>query len=61
MSTRDDYRQNAFDCLRLAQTARNPGDKAMFIRMAQTWTRLADQVATISDLAEYAALRVVNY
>jgi hypothetical protein len=61
MNTRDDYRQNAFECFRLAQTAKTPGDKAMFIRMAQTWTRLAAQVATIRDITEYAALRVVNY
>jgi hypothetical protein len=61
MSTRDDYRQNAFDCLRLAQTATDPSDKAMFVRMAQTWARLADQVATISSLVEHAALRAAEY
>jgi hypothetical protein len=55
LSTRDDYRQNAWECLRWAQTAANPRDKAIFVQMARTWTRLADQVATIDSLAELAA------
>lgn len=55
MSTRDDYRQNTRECLRWAQTAANPRDKAIFVQMARTWTRLADQVATIESLAELAA------
>jgi hypothetical protein len=60
MSSRDDYRQNAFDCFRLAQTAADSDERAMFIRMAQTWTKLANQVGAISRLAEYAALRRVE-
>jgi hypothetical protein len=43
MSTHDDYRRNAFDCIRWAQTAANPRDKAMLVGMAQTWVRLAEQ------------------
>jgi len=55
MSTRDDYRQNALECLRWAQTAANPHDKAIFVQMAGTWTRLAHQAATIGSFAELAA------
>jgi hypothetical protein len=34
----------------------NPRDKAMFVQMAKTWARLADQAATIGSLAELAAM-----
>ena len=61
MSTRDDYRQNEFDCLRLARNARDPNEKAMFVRMAQTWAGLAIQSATISSLVEHAVLRSAQY
>jgi len=55
LSTREDYRQNTWECLRWARTAGNPRDKAIFVQMARTWTRLADQAATIDSLAELAA------
>jgi hypothetical protein len=61
MSTRDDWRQNEFDCLRLARNATDPAEKAMFVQMAQTWARLAGQVATISSLAEHAGMRAAEY
>ena len=61
MSSRDDYRQNALDCFRLAQNTANSNERAMFIRMAQTWTKLANQVGAISRFAEYAALRRVVF
>jgi len=53
VSTRDDYRQNAWECFRWARTAVDPRDKAIFVRMAQTWTKLADQVATLQTPARY--------
>jgi hypothetical protein len=56
LSARDDYRQNVLECLRWAQTAANPRDKAMFVQMAKTWAKLADQAATIGSLAELAAM-----
>jgi len=55
LSRRDDYRQNAWECLRWAQTASDPHDKATFLQMARSWTRLAAKVATIDSLAELAA------
>jgi hypothetical protein len=61
MSTREDYRQNQFDCLRLARSATDPSERVMFVRMAQTWARLAGQVATITSLVEHAVLRAAEY
>ncbi len=43
MSNPDRYRQNAIDCLRLANETRDPGAKAVLLDMAQSWVRLADQ------------------
>src|SRR5437870_4373642 len=43
VNTQDGYRRNAFDCLRSAQIAANPRDKAMLLGMAQSWVRLADK------------------
>ncbi len=37
------YRQNARDCLMLANTTSDPRSKAMLIDMALAWKRLADQ------------------
>jgi hypothetical protein len=38
----------------MVQTAANPRDKAIFVQMAPTWTRLAHQTATIGSLVELA-------
>ncbi len=43
MPPADDYRRHASECVRLAQNAQNPGDKALLLKMAETWLRLADQ------------------
>jgi hypothetical protein len=43
MSTADEYRGYATDCLRLAQEATTPADKARFLQMAQAWRELADK------------------
>jgi len=37
------YRENARECLRLANTTSDPGSKATLIDMALAWRRLADQ------------------
>jgi hypothetical protein len=52
LSGRDDYRQNAWECLRWAQTTANPRDKAMFVRMARTCATLANKAATIGSTAQ---------
>ena len=40
-----DYRGLAAECLRLAETIRSPTDRAMLIRMAQIWHRMAEEKA----------------
>jgi hypothetical protein len=44
MKTQSDYRQLAEDCVRLAQTAKEPY-RAMFLNMANTWLHFADRAA----------------
>jgi hypothetical protein len=56
LSTRDDYRQNAVECLRLARSTPNASDRSVLVNMAQTWRRLEEQAAAISCLAELAAV-----
>jgi len=41
------YRQNARDCLRLANTTSDPRSKVMLIDMALAWRGLADRAASI--------------
>jgi hypothetical protein len=41
----DDYRRHAADCVRLAQKAQNPRDKALLLAMAECWIRLAEEAA----------------
>jgi hypothetical protein len=43
MPSAEDYRRHASECIRLAQNAQNPGDKALLLRMAESWLRLAEQ------------------
>lgn len=42
----EEYRQNAADCLKLAQSLTDPAGKAGLLEMAQGWIRLAEQVAS---------------
>jgi hypothetical protein len=48
MSSDNIYRSNAEDCLRMAQTALNDGDRPFWLTLAQSWLRLAEH-ATRSD------------
>jgi hypothetical protein len=56
MSAGVTYRQHALDCLRLAQLASTPQDKALLAEMATMWLRLAEfsesVAATMSDAAD---------
>jgi hypothetical protein len=45
MSSNNIYRSNAEDCLRMAQTALNDGDRPFWLTLAQSWLRLADHAA----------------
>jgi hypothetical protein len=41
--SKEDYRDNAAECLRLASEATNPSMKTSLLRMAEAWHRLSDQ------------------
>ncbi len=56
MSTRDEYRQNASECLRLARSIAKASDRTVLVNMAQTWRDLADRAAAISCHAELVAV-----
>jgi hypothetical protein len=56
LSSRDDYRQNAIECLRLARGSSNASDRTVLINMAHTWRRLAEHAAAMSCFAELVAL-----
>lgn len=45
MSSNNIYRSNAEDCLRMAQTAVNDGDRPFWLTLAQSWLRLAERAA----------------
>ncbi len=45
MGSNNLYRSNAEDCLRMAQTAVNDGDRPFWLTLAQSWLRLAERAA----------------
>jgi hypothetical protein len=47
-----DFRRFAGECARLAGLARTDDDKALLLRMAQAWIRLADEAPRIMALLE---------
>jgi len=47
-----EIRNDAMDCLRLAEQANGTQRKSMFLLMAQAWTMLAQQAEDISTPAE---------
>jgi len=55
LSTRDDYRQNAVECLRLARSTPNASDRAILLDMAHTWRKI-EHAAAMSCLAELVAV-----
>jgi hypothetical protein len=42
MKSFERYRRYAADCLKMAQSASNNGDKARLLQMAETWRHLAE-------------------
>jgi hypothetical protein len=44
MAAGDDYERMAHECARLADKVGDPARKALFLEMAQTWLKLAEQV-----------------
>ena len=49
MSSIDEYRLNAEDCLRMAQAAQDDNDRPLWVTLAQSWLRLAEQADRISN------------
>jgi len=45
MSSNNIYRSNAEDCLRMARTAVNDGNRPFWLTLAQSWLRLAERAA----------------
>jgi hypothetical protein len=45
MSSNSIYRNNAEDCLRMAQTVASDGDRPFWLTLAQSWLRLAERAA----------------
>ncbi|HEY6603235.1 MAG TPA: hypothetical protein VI009_15650 [Xanthobacteraceae bacterium] len=45
MSSNNIYRNNAEDCLRMAQTVASDGDRPFWLTLAQSWLRLAERAA----------------
>src|SRR4051812_16813007 len=43
MASTDDYRRLAAECLRIAHDSQNPKDRALLLRMAESWIRLAER------------------
>jgi len=50
-----EIRNDAMDCLRVAEQAKGTQRKSMFLMMAQAWARLAEQAEGIAAPAEDAA------
>ena len=47
MRSPDELRNDAMDCVRLADQAQGPHQKSLFLMMAQAWTLLAQQAEDI--------------
>ena len=48
MSKQADYRDNAFDSLRLAERAEAASDKLRLLNLAEAWMNLADRAETVA-------------
>jgi hypothetical protein len=50
MRASDEFRQNARDCVRLAQKADTAQSRDLLLQLAQTWIRFADQADLIKGM-----------
>lgn len=55
MGTTQDHRKCAEECLAMAQAADDQRDKVLWLTLAQSWVRLAEQVAHARGLELGAA------
>src|SRR5262245_459997 len=60
--TKENYRDRAAECLRLANEATNPRHRASLLEMAQAWMRLSDQAErnSLADLSYETPPRSFN-
>jgi hypothetical protein len=49
MSSIDEYRVHAEDCLRMALAAQDEQDKPLWVTLAQSWLRLAEDADRIKS------------
>jgi hypothetical protein len=56
MDTFELYREQADNCLRLADTDTNENDKPLWLTLAQSWLQLAEQADQISSDVRNAQL-----
>lgn len=52
MRSPTEIRNDAMDCVRLAEQAKAPQQKSLFLLMAQAWTMLAQQAERIEAPAD---------
>jgi hypothetical protein len=52
MSSANDYRINAEDCLRMAKNAAEERDRPLWATMAQSWLRLAEHADRVNLVPE---------
>ena len=52
MSTANDYRVNAEDCLRMAKKESEERDRPLWATMAQSWLRLAEDADRVNLVPE---------
>ena len=57
MTTADEYRQFAEECLRWAGTAKTEEEKKAFLDMAETWTKAAAAKRTNGQVAPKAVTK----
>lgn len=46
MGNAENYRRYAAECIRLAQHLQDPAEKALLLRMARVWRRVAERAET---------------
>jgi hypothetical protein len=56
MSSSEDYRINAQDCLRLARAEHNEQDRPLWVTLAQSWLLLAEHADRLSDEVKSGSL-----
>jgi len=53
MNSREQYRVNAENCLRMAKGAQNQRDIPLWVTLAQSWLRLAEHTDRMAEELRY--------